>query len=78
MTNINFRPIFPSPLGYVNFGEDNRDLNKRLIEDIETEMSESEGKTKTFIRSTCNWSTCISSFMFYSFPCISYWSSWTF
>ena len=55
MTNINFRPIFPSPLGYVNFGEGNRDLNKRLIEDIETEMSESEGKTKTFRKNDMSW-----------------------
>ena len=55
MTNINFRPIFPSPLGYVNFGEANRDLNKRLIEDIETEMSESEGKTKTFRKNDMSW-----------------------
>ena len=55
MTNINFKPIFPSPLGYVNFGEANRDLNKRLIEDIETEMSESEGKTKTFRKNDMSW-----------------------
>ena len=55
MTNINFRPIFPSPLGYVNFGEGNRDLNKRLIEDIETEMCESEGKTKTFRKNNMSW-----------------------
>ena len=44
MSDIKFRPIFPSPLGYVNFGEANRDLNRRLIEDIETEMMQSEGK----------------------------------
>ena len=55
MTDINFRPIFPSPLGYVNFGEGNRDLNKRLIEDIETEMSESEGKAKTFRKNNMSW-----------------------
>ena len=55
MTNINFKPIFPSPLGYVNFGEANRDLNKRLIEDIETEMSESEGKQKTFRKNDMSW-----------------------
>ena len=55
MPNVNFRPIFPSPLGYVNFGEGNRDLNKRLIEDIETEMSESDGKTKTFRKNNMSW-----------------------
>ncbi len=55
MTNINFRPIFPSPLGYVNFGEANRDLNKRLIEDIETEMMQSEGKKRTFKKNEMSW-----------------------
>ena len=55
MTNINFRPIFPSPLGYVNFGEANRDLNKRLIEDIETEMMQSEGKKRTFKKNNMSW-----------------------
>ena len=55
MTNINFKPIFPSPLGYVNFGEANRDLNKRLIEDIENEMSESEGKKRTFKKNKMSW-----------------------
>ena len=55
MTNINFRPIFPSPLGYVNFGEANRDLNKRLIEDIQSEMLESEGKIRTFKKNNMSW-----------------------
>ena len=55
MSDIKFRAIFPSPLGYVNFGEANRDLNKRLIEDIETEMSENEGKTKTFRKNDMSW-----------------------
>ncbi len=60
MTNINFRPIFPSPLGYVNFGEANRDLNKRLIEDIETEMSESDGKKRTFKKNNKSWQSLTS------------------
>ena len=38
MPDVHFKPIFPSPLGYVNFGNANRDLNKRLIQDIETEI----------------------------------------
>ena len=37
MTQINFKPIFPSPLGYVNFGNKNKELNKQLIKDIEQE-----------------------------------------
>ena len=55
MSDIKFRPIFPSPLGYVNFGEGNRDLNKRLIEDIETEMMQSEGKNRTFKKNQMSW-----------------------
>ena len=31
MTQINFKPIFPSPLGYVNFGNANKDLNKQTV-----------------------------------------------
>ena len=55
MPNINFKPIFPSPFGYVNFGNDNRELNKRLIEDIETEMMQSEGKDRTFKKNDRSW-----------------------
>jgi len=55
MTQINFKPIFPSPLGYVNFGNANKELNKQLIEDMETEMLEHEGKQKTFKKNTCSW-----------------------
>ena len=40
MTQIHFKPIFPSPLGYVNFGNANKDLNKQLIKDMETERKE--------------------------------------
>ena len=32
---IAFKSLFPSPFGYVNFGESNRELNKQLVEDIE-------------------------------------------
>ena len=55
MPDINFKPIFPSPFGYVNFGNDNRELNKRLIEDIETEMMQSEGKDRTFKKNDRSW-----------------------
>ena len=55
MPNINFKPIFPSPFGYVNFGNDNRELNKRLIEDIETEMMQSECKDRIFKKNDRSW-----------------------
>ena len=38
MTDIKFRPLFPSPLGYCNFGNANKIFNKRLIDDIEDHM----------------------------------------
>ena len=31
MALVAFKSIFPSPLGYVNFGESNRELNEQLI-----------------------------------------------
>ena len=41
--------IFPSPLGICNFGEESRDLNKQLIEDIKTERKlDKEGEKRTF------------------------------
>ncbi len=55
MPDVHFKPIFPSPLGYVNFGNANRDLNKRLIQDIETEMQRSDGKDRTFKKNECSW-----------------------
>ena len=54
-TQINFKPVFPSPLGFANFGESNRELNKKLIRDIEHNMSVTEGKTKTFKKNQCSW-----------------------
>ena len=48
MTQVNFKPIFPSPLGYVNFGNSNKDLNKQLIKDMEKERKEDIGKNATF------------------------------
>ena len=35
----NYTPLWPVPFGWANLGEDFRDLNKKLIEDIETERS---------------------------------------
>ena len=56
MTQIHFKPIFPSPLGYVNFGNANKDLNKQLIKDIETERKEhSDGKSATFKKNNASW-----------------------
>ena len=40
MTEIKFKPIFPSPLGFANFGNSNKQLNKDLIDDIEDHMKE--------------------------------------
>ena len=56
MTQVNFKPIFPSPLGYVNFGNANKDLNKQLIKDMEQERKEhSDGKSATFKKNNASW-----------------------
>ena len=56
MTQINFKPIFPSPLGYVNFGNKNKELNKQLIKDMEQERKEhSHGKNATFKKNDASW-----------------------
>ena len=55
MTQVNFKPIFPSPLGYVNFGNANKDLNKQLIKDMEQERKEDIGKSATFKTNQCAW-----------------------
>ena len=44
---IAFKSLFPSPFGYANFGESNRELNKELIEDIETQRSKFESGERT-------------------------------
>ena len=36
---VAFKPIFPSPFGYCNFGEENRELNQQLIKDINYDKS---------------------------------------
>jgi hypothetical protein len=56
MTQINFKPIFPSPLGYVNFGNANKELNKQLIKDMEQERKEhNDGGTRTFRKNDASW-----------------------
>ena len=56
MTQIHFKPVFPSPLGYVNFGNANKDLNKQLIKDMEKERKEhSDGKSTTFKKNNASW-----------------------
>ena len=42
MTQINFKPIFPSPLGYVNFGNANKDLNEDNFEHITVSVKNHE------------------------------------
>ena len=38
-------PIFPIPMGIFNYGKDNHNLNKGLVDDILTEVKkDSEGK----------------------------------
>ena len=55
MALVAFKSIFPSPLGYVNFGESNRELNEQLIKDIDKETIISKGKENTFKKNDCAW-----------------------
>ena len=52
----NYTPLWPTPFGWANFGEDYRELNKRLVDDIETERSrDNEGKRGTFGNNDLGW-----------------------
>ncbi len=53
--NINFRPIFPTPMGYTNFGNEAKDLNKQLVKDIDDCMSKHTGKDRTFRKNDSGW-----------------------
>ena len=44
---VAFKPLFASPFGYANFGTENSELNKQLINDIETERELDTGKDRT-------------------------------
>lgn len=55
MTEIKFKPIFPSPLGFANFGNSNKQLNKDLIDDIEDHMKKTKGGSRTFKKNESSW-----------------------
>jgi len=50
-------PIFPTPIGYVNFGEESRELNKLLIDDIETEMATHVSANRSFSGNDSAWAS---------------------
>jgi len=52
---VAFKPIFPSPFGYCNFGEENRELNKQLIKDINDNRLVDEGKHRSFKHNASSW-----------------------
>tara|TARA_R100001594_G_scaffold108908_1_gene143667 strand:- start:127 stop:816 length:690 start_codon:yes stop_codon:yes gene_type:complete len=52
---VAFKPIFPSPFGYANFGEENRELNKQLIKDINYDKSIDDGKDRSFKHNDSSW-----------------------
>ena len=54
-TKSQFAPLFANAFGFNNFGESSRELNKQLIEDIEKERSDNDGKNKTFRKNPCGW-----------------------
>ena len=50
-----YTPIWPTPFGWANFGEDLRELNKKLVNDIEKERSLDKGKNGTFTNNKLGW-----------------------
>ena len=52
---IAFKSLFPSPFGYANFGESNRELNKQLIEDIEIHRGKYDSEERTFRGNDNSW-----------------------
>ena len=49
-----FRPVFPSPFAILHYGEKHRELNKRLIDDIEDAIEDKNIKYKTFSKNACS------------------------
>ena len=52
---VAFKPIFASPFGYSNFGEENRELNQQLIKDINYDRSVDTGKERSFKHNDSSW-----------------------
>ncbi len=52
---VAFKPLFASPFGYCNFGEENRELNQQLIKDINDTKSRDEGKHRSFKHNASSW-----------------------
>jgi hypothetical protein len=58
MSNNNFLemiPIFPTPIGYINFGEQSRNLNHQLIAEIEQEMATHKSARRSFSGNDSAW-----------------------
>jgi len=52
---VAFKPLFASPFGYSNFGEENRELNQQLIKDINYDRSVDTGKERSFKHNDASW-----------------------
>ncbi len=52
---VAFKPLFASPFGYSNFGEENRELNNQLIKDINYDRSVDSGKSRSFKHNDASW-----------------------
>jgi len=57
MVDINFKALFPTPFGFVNFGEDARELNQMLVKNIDEEMTKYQPETeeRTFTKNEFGW-----------------------
>ena len=57
MVDIHFRALFPTPFGFVNFGEEARELNAMLVKNIDEELVRYQPDTaeRTFAKNECGW-----------------------
>jgi hypothetical protein len=61
MVEINFRSLFPTPFGFVNFGEDARELNRIIVKNIDEEMAvhQPETERRSFTHNEFAWQSKI-------------------
>ena len=68
MVDINFKQLFPTPFGFANLGEDARELNQILVQNIDEERKkfQPETETRTFAKNECGWQSKVGLEEFYT------------
>jgi hypothetical protein len=55
ISRLNIAPIFATPISYINFGEQSRKLNERLVDELEIERLNNKNKERTFSGNDASW-----------------------